>query len=425
MIKKSVLILFLLLLCKQQQAQFNATLIEGDYAPAAVKFPIEEQNIKHKDAPHVYFDENRKLWHATWTQFDTYKSKQKKDLSVIYYSRSDEGKTWTTPRQLNVFAGDCLDGDSTVKGPMPCVGTNGEVYVTWASPKGLAFQCSKDSGKTWMKEEKIINPIKGGWASKVDEIKTNGLPYIVCDQSRGEFRGRIYICWSDEKNGLKNKDVFLVYSDDKGESWTEPVLVSYRPNHKEQFKPCMRVDTLTGYVYILYFDKQNYNAGKETDVYLALSKNGGLRFDYYKINRASFAYNSNYIDLVENNGVRPHWVQVDSSRRFGLYEVILNDSTISTYYLKDAAEEMEIERSFKFSDKISMDYKIKHNAFITAVITKPLEPGFEKIIAKDKRAYEGKNNLVLDTKLNGLKKGNYVLTLYYNNRNTFVWINEE
>jgi hypothetical protein len=42
---------------------------------------------------------------------------------------------------------------------MPCVGKNGEVFVCWAGEKGLAFQRSLDSGKTWLKEEKIINTI--------------------------------------------------------------------------------------------------------------------------------------------------------------------------------------------------------------------------------------------------------------------------
>jgi hypothetical protein len=416
----------LFLFCwNRQYAQFRPVLIEGDYAPVAVKLTIEEQNKKHKDAPHVYFDKERNLWHTAWTQFDVYKSKLKRDLSVIYYSRSDEGKSWGTPKQLNTVSGDCLDGDSTVKGPMPCVGTLGEVYVAWAAPQGLAFQRSLDSGKTWLKEEKIIAPIKKGWASKVDGLKTNGLPFIACDLSKGEFRGRIYVCWSDEKNGEKNKDVFLVYSDDKGEHWTEPVLVSYRPNHKEQFKPCMKVDTILGYLYLLYFDKQNFSEGKETDLYLALSKNGGLKFDYYKVNERSFLFNSNFMELLDDNGMKARWVQVDGSKRFGLYEVLVNDSTISSYNLGEYNNEMQIERSFKFTDKIKLDFKIKTNTFLSVVITKPLEPGFEKVVVKNKRVFAGKNNLMVDTKALGLKKGNYVITFYYANRNTYVWIMEE
>jgi hypothetical protein len=406
-------------------AQFHATLLEGDYMPATVKINFEEHNTKHKDPPHTYFDSTRNLWHATWTQFDVYKSRKKEDVSVIYYSRSEEGKTWGTPRQINSISGNCLDGDSTVKGPMPCVGPGGEVYVTWAGSRGLAFQRSLDSGKTWQKEEKIINAIKNGWACTVDGIKTNGLPSISCDIGRSEFRGRIYICWSDEKNGVKNKDVFLIYSDDKGETWTEPILVSYRPNHKEQFKPVMKVDPHTGYLYILYFDKQNYPEGKETDIYLAMSKNGGLKFDYYKVNEHAFLFNSNYIEIFVDSTVRLRWMQPDVNSRFGLFEVQLSDSVLDDYQVKMAVGEIEAERSFSFADKIKMDYIIKQNAFITAVITKPLEPGFEKPVVKNKRVFEGKNTLVIDTKALGLKKGNYTLTLYYHGRNSFYWITGE
>lgn len=424
---KKIVILIGLFSTLNQHAQFQARLIEGDYTPvAATRFEIETQNKKYKDTPHTGFDSERKLWHAIWTQFDAYKSKQKKDVSVIYYSRSDEGKTWTTPKQLNSISGDCLDGDSTLKGPMTCIGINGEVYATWASHKGLAFQCSLDSGKTWLNTEKIINPIQGGWLNQVDGIKTNGLPFIACDKSKGEFSGRIYITWSDEKNGAKNKDVFLVYSDDKGQSWTESVLVTYHPNHKEQFKPCMLVDTMKGSVYILYFDKQNFYQGKETDLYLAQSTNGGLKFDYFKMNEAPFLFNSNFIELTAGyDGVKPRWVQADGIRRFGFYEVTINDSTLNEYNNKYLAEEIGMSRSFKFEDKITLEVNMKRNALLKAAVTKPLEPGFEKLVLNDKPVFEGDNTLVIDMKKAGLKKGNYVLTLYYNNRNTFVWITDE
>ncbi len=419
------MLLFFLFYREVGLAQFKATVQEGDFVPAKGGLLIDQQNKKYKDPAQLYFDAKRHLWHATWTQFDNYKSKSKQDVSVIYYAQSLEGSAWSSSKQINTFNGDCLDGDSTVKGAMPCVGKEGEVYVCWAGSKGLAFQRSLDSGKTWLKEEKIINAIPKGWSSKVDGIKTNGLPVIACDLSKGEFSGRIYICWSDEKNGEKNKDVFLVYSDDQGEHWTEPILVSYRPNHKEQFKPCMKVDTLTGDVSILYFDKQNYAEGRETDLTLAISKNGGLKFEYFKLNESSFLFNSNFTDLKIENGIKARWLQPDKSNRFVLYEVAVNDSTIASYYLNESGKDVQTERSVKFSDKIDLDCVFPNNALVNAVITKPLEPGFEKWIFKNKRVFAGKNNLVLDLKSGGIKKGNYVVTLYYNSRNSYVWITDE
>jgi hypothetical protein len=43
-----------------------------------------------------------------------------------------------------------------VEGAVPAVGVNGEIYVTWAGPNGLAFQTSTDGGLTWLKKERII-----------------------------------------------------------------------------------------------------------------------------------------------------------------------------------------------------------------------------------------------------------------------------
>jgi hypothetical protein len=423
---KTLKIIACLIFCSYlQKAQFSATILEGDFLPSTEKVNFEEQNKKYKDPPHICFDTVRNLWHATWTQFDSYKSKSKQDVSVIYYARSSEGKIWSSPKQINTISGNCLDGDSTVKGPMPCIGLKGEVFVVWASPKGLAFQCSLDSGRNWLKEEKIIGPLKNGWACTVDGIKTNGLPTITCDYGGGEFKGRLYVCWSDEKNGVKNKDVFLIYSDDKGEHWTEPILVSYRPNHKEQFKPELKVDPTNGFVYILYFDKQNYPEGKETDLFLALSKNGGLKFDYYKVNQKPFLFNSNFTELVVDSSVKVRWLQPDLKNRFSLFEALINDTAITGCIVRDYNEDMQGERSIKFSDKIKYPFKLKHSGTLTAIITKPLEPGFEKLVIKEKRVVDGDNVLEIDTKKLGLKKGNYVLTLYYHYRNSFVWITEE
>lgn len=420
-----ILCLGLLFCFKKGMAQFPSAIIEGDFTSVKSNQHFDYKNEKYKDAPQVYFDAERNIWHACWTQFDKYKSKFKSDISVIYYAQSREGKVWSSAKQLNYYKGDCLDSDSTVKGPMPCVGVNGEVYVTWAGPKGLMFQCSLDSGKTWLKEEKIINSISKGWATKVDGIATDGLPVIACDLSRGEHRGRIYISWSDEKNGENNKDVFLVYSDDNGEHWTEPILVSYHPNHKSQFKPTLKVNTSTGELYLLYFDKQNYLEGKNTDITLAISKNGGLKFDYYKINDASFPFNSNYREILIDSLVKVHWVQIDDKKHFGLHEAIVDETSIITYMVDNATKEMKIERSFIFQDRQTIDFEMPSNALLSVTITKPLEPGFEKVIVKNKPVFQGKNKLVVDFKAFHIKKDNYIITCYYRDRNTFFWITEE
>lgn len=422
---QTIVVLALVICSGFVRAQLQSRVVDGDFAPEKPRVDFEATNQKDKDPPQVYFDSTTKIWHAAWTQFDSYRSKNKQHVSVIYYARSIEGRTWTTPKQLNTLTGDCLDGDSTLKGPVPCIGPGGELYVAWASPKGLAFQRSLDTGRTWLKEEKFVTPLKGGWSYKVDAIKTNGLPSLACDRSSGPYKGRVYLCWSDEKNGAKDKDVFIVYSDDKGETWTDPIIVTYRPNHKEQFNPSLEIDQRTGYLYILYFDRQNYLEGNLSDLYIALSKDGGTKFDNYKINAQPFAFNANYRTLYNDSCIKVRWIQPEPKGRFVLHEANVNDSLLYNAYLSTILEEMEVERSFKYADTLRIKFKMKQNTQLSAAINKPLEPAFEKTLVKNKRVFEGDNSLLVDLKGMGLKKGNYTLTFYYHGKNTYVWIVDE
>ncbi len=402
-------------------------------------FAFGKKGNKVQDKHWACVDEKTNTIHVTWTQFDKYESKEITDTSIIRYANSSNGgETWSEPKKISFYTGDCLDSDNTVEGAVPTMGPNGEIYVAWAGPKGLVFQTSFDGGKTWFEKEKIIGPIKNGWDYKVQGIfRSNGLPFTVCDLSNGPQRGRIYICWGDEKNGEKNKDVFLTYSDDKGETWVDPILITYRPNHKEQFMPYLTVDQKTGFVYILYYDRQNYYKNDLTDVFLAVSKNGGSKFDYYKINQTAFKANKevffgDYIGVSAVNGeVRPIWMQM-KEKDLSIYTAIVNDSTIDIYNKAELNKNLSIEKNFKYSEKIKIDFNLKQKAEIVFCITKPLDPAFEQIIVKKKKYKAGNRSLLIKPQKWKLPKGTYVLTLYCQGvlpseqgKNEFVWITEE
>ena len=396
-----------------------------------VCFAVGKNGKKVQDKHWACLDEKTNTIHAAWTQFDVYESDDPKDTSIIRYSNSkDGGVTWAEPKKISVFTGDCKDSDNTVEGATPCIGPNGELYIAWAGPKGLVFQKSLDGGNTFLKEEKIIAPIKNGWDYKVNSVfRANGLPFTACDLSNGPYRGRIYVCWGDEKNGETNKDVFVVYSDDKGENWTDPILVTYKPNHKEQFMPFMTIDQKTGYLYVLYFDRQNYIDNVSTDVYMAVSKNGGLKFDYYKVNDKSFkpvkqVFFGDYIGLsAVNNVIRPIWMQIDDNKELCIYTAILNDSILTS--LNKNTNEISFNKSHQFSKKIKINLNVNSTVRLTAGITKPLEPGFEKIILENKLFKKGRREFIINTKKLKLEKNNYVVTFYFNGKNDFAWIIKE
>lgn len=392
-----------------------------------------KNNKKVQDKHWACVDKITNTIHVTWTQFDKYESKEVTDTSAILYTNSkDGGQTWLEPKKISFFTGDCEDSDNTVEGAVPCIGSNGEIYVAWAGPKGLVFTKSTNGGKTFLQKEIQIAPIKNGWDYKVEGLfRANGLPFATCDLSGGAYNGRIYISWSDEKNGEKNKDVFIVFSDDKGENWTEPILVTYYPNHKEQFMPFMTIDQTTGNLYLLYYDRQNFTEGILTDVYMAVSKNGGLKFDYYKINQAPFKPNKDiffgdYIGLsAVNNNILPIWMQMDDKKQLGIYTSLINDTILNDYNLLKTKTQLTLQKQFPFAEKINVEINCASTTFANIAIYKPLDASFEKIILKNKKLKKGKNVVNINLKKLGLQKDNYILFVYYNNTNQYSWILKE
>lgn len=315
------------------------------------------------------------------------------------------------------------------KGTSACLGLNGEVYLAWMDGETLYFVRSADGGKSWPGDAKPVSPVKNAIQYEVDGISMTGKPAISCDTSKGSYRGRIYISWSDEKYGARNKDVFLVYSDDKGANWTEPVLVTYRPNHKEQFKPVMSIDQKTGRLSLVYFDKQNYLNTGLCDVYMALSVNGGLKFDYYKLNELPVKLdatnplvNEAFNDARGRNLV--NWTNLDSKKNLVTFQTIITDSLLNRFNYLHNATEVRIEKSFSYASKIKIGIGFNNAMVVNAILTKPLEPGFEKVVIRNQKCAKGVTTVYIDTKQLGLAKGNYILTLYYNNKNSFVWITE-
>jgi hypothetical protein len=330
---------------------------------------------------------------------------------------------------LVVFSFKVLAQAPFAKDPSACKGAHKEVYLTWISEETLYFLRSLDGGITWLPDAKFINKVKNAENYLVDGITVKGKPVITCDTSMSAFRGRIYISWSDEKYGATNKDVFIVYSDDKGENWTEPILVTYRPNHREQFKPALSVDQKTGRLCVIYFDKQNYLEPGLADVYMALSSNGGLKFEYYKLNEQAVKLEAKNTlvnsAIYETSGNSfANWTNLDSEKKLITIQTTINDTLINRYNRLNAATEARVEKSFSYAAKIKIGIGFNDAMTLNATITKPLEPGFEKVVVRNQKCAKGVTSLLIDTKRLGLPKGNYILTLYYGKKNSFVWITE-
>lgn len=292
-------------------------------------FP-KENGTKVQDKHQVSYNHKKNTFYLTWTQFDGYQSKNPLDSSIILFSKSNNGgNTWTNPKRISNSSGTCLDDDQTVEGAVSSIGINGEIYVIWVKDENIYFQVSYDDGETWLKNERIIQKIYGGWVQEVPGIyRCNGFPSLICDTSQSSNRGRLYLSWTDLRNGAENSDVFLSYSDNSGESWSTVQKVNQDFTKSSQFFSSMAIDQKNGNLYVVYMDRRE-QIDWNTDIFLSQSTDGGNSFEDIRISQKPFKPNpeiffGDYLSIAAfNNKIRPIWPRMDE-RKITLWTAIID-----------------------------------------------------------------------------------------------------
>ncbi len=277
---------------------------------------------KAQDKEWAVVDRTNNNIYVTWTQFDQYGSTSPTCKSNIMFSKStNAGQSWSPAIQINKISGDCIDSDNTTEGAVPAVGPNGEIYVAWSGPAGIVFDRSLDQGLTWLENDVFVTAQPGGWDISIPGVyRCNGMPVTKCDLSGGPHHGTIYVNYSDQSNGVEDTDVWLVKSVNGGQTWSVPIRVNNDPPGKHQFFTWMDIDQATGYLYFVFYDRRNHSDHK-TDVYMAISRDGGLTFQNLLISEAPFlpwasVFFGDYNNIAaHNNMVRPIWTRMDNGTR--------------------------------------------------------------------------------------------------------------
>lgn len=389
---------------------------------------VGKNGNKAQDKAWAVINPSNNEFHMTWTQFDTYGSSSPLDSSMILYSKSsDGGLTFSNPLRISKFAGDCVDEDATVEGAVPAVGPLGEIYVAWASATGLMFQKSTDGGLTWLANETFINSFPGGWDYSISGLsRCNGLPFTFCDLAKDSpYKGTIYVNWSDKTNGANDGDVWLTKSTNGGQTWSSPIRVNDDAPGKQQFMSAMTIDQVTGDLYILFYDRRNYASGNNTDVYLAISKNGGSSFINYKVNSNSFSPNDNYFfgDYLgisaHNNVIRPIWMQMTSNGNMSVYTAIVNPYTVGI-------EDQKIDNIQSINSipnpiqtEASIEFVLNSESRLTIQLVDNVGRNI-KTLSTDKLFEKGKNSIKLDVQDAKLVKGVYYVVFYDEVKSKFI-----
>ena len=375
---------------------------------------------KVQDKAWATFDIGSQNIYVTWTQFDKYNSSSNTDSSNILFSKSsDLGNTWSKAISINQVAGNCTDSDSTVEGAVPTTGVNGEIYVSWAGPQGIVFDRSYDYGKTWLdKDIHVCNQV-GGWDMDIPGImRCNGMPITVCDTSKSEYRGTIYICYADKKNGEDDADIWIVKSTDKGDTWSLPKRVNNDGKGKQQFFPWMTVDQITGYIYVVFYDRRNYQ-DKQTDVYLAVSKDGGSNFSNIKISESPFTpvadvFFGDYNNISAfNNVVRPIWTRLvmDEPNVLSVWTAII-DTNETTGLNESVKDVLTLNQNYPnpFYAQTIISFKLRQRTKVSLIVFDMFGKEVDKII-NNKMLNPGKYLKRFDVKSNNLAPGVYYYSL--------------
>lgn len=238
---------------------------------------IGHTETKMQDKPWINIDHQptspyKNRVYVSWTQFDVYHSadpNHKSNIKVAF--SSDSGVSFAQATIISDISGGCLDDDNSTEGATTASLPNGTVCAVWGAFGKIWFDKSKDGGLTWGKDKILVEQIEG-WDMEIEQIyRTNGMPFLACDASGGPNHGRLYLFYGDKKHG--DADEWLMWSDNGGETWTEPLRVNTDPigNGRDQFMGHFIIDAANGNWYSLFYDRRHANGNKELDLTMAWS----------------------------------------------------------------------------------------------------------------------------------------------------------
>jgi hypothetical protein len=282
------------------------------------------------------------------------------------------------------------------------------------------FDKSTDGGNTFGKDI-FVSDIPGGWDFDIPGIsRANGLPITACDISRSQYRGNVYIMWSDQRNGEQNTDIFFVKSTDKGETWSNSVRVNNDATSRQQFFVWMALDSTNGNIYAVFYDRRNTRSS-DTEVYIARSADGGETFTNHKISESSFipvadVFFGDYTNIAAYKGkIYPIWMRMDD-RKLSVWTAIIEDTQLITSVEKvDAPTQFTLFQNYPnpFNPSTTIGFALERSGNVKILIFNSLG---ERINVLTDRYYDS-GNYELNFDASGLASGIYLYEIITSNFN--------
>ena len=293
-----------------------------------------DNSTQEIDNPRVFVHPKSGDMFMTWTEFDR-KEGDDKCKGYVVFSTSKEGKKWSDPLRMNQQPGNCLNDGRTAQGSSAAVSMNDLMFVAWSMNQKIYLDRSFDKGNMWLSNDIQFQDQPGGWLLEVPEVSyCTGMPLMVIDNSASRFNGSLHVVWADRKNGHDDSDIWYTRSVNFGDNWSNAKRVNDDEPGHHQFMPSMVIDQATGHIYILYYDRRNYD-NAQTDVYLSYSIDNGSSFQSIKINDRPIVpgteSNLGFTSIDAYRGIiTPIWTAVENGKATTCTAVILYDDLAKT-----------------------------------------------------------------------------------------------
>ncbi len=171
--------------------------------------------------------------------------------------------------------------------PSVVINKDGEIFTcdnTIDNPNELYVQHYTDEGATLVHSTLVASFPDYTFDTEDISFRFQPTAYLAIDNSDGPYSGRIYLSYTaSESDGSNFFDVYLIYSDDLGRTWS-PAKIIHRNNdtHIQQFYSSSFVND-EGVLILDWYDREDHSDLK-TDFMMGISYDGGESFEQIKLN---------------------------------------------------------------------------------------------------------------------------------------------